>query len=82
MALTLGKNLWFPTPKWSDNSASRKTKDLRQHGLIIFATQALERGGLHMNKKTLTPHTWALEMGWLEVTVKVLKVETHIFDVL
>ena len=31
MAATLGKNLRPPAPNWSDDYASRKTQDCRQH---------------------------------------------------
>ena len=53
IALTLGKNLWPPTPKWINDSASRETKYHKQHAFLTFATQALEKGYLLIIKKTL-----------------------------
>ena len=78
MATTLEKNQWSLMPKWSDNSASRKTKARRQHEVVTFATWALEKGWLLLTKKLLNTRTWVLEMRGLLVTVKVLKVQTCI----
>ena len=64
MALILEKSLWPPIPKWSDDSASRKTKDCRQHALATFTTLALERGELLVTKKVLNTHL-GLGNGWV-----------------
>ena len=83
MAPTIVKNLWTAKPKWSDDSAFRKTKDYRMNTLVTFATQALEKGRLLVTRKVLDAHTWVSEMGRLLVTVKVLlKVQTYICNVL
>ena len=83
MAPTIVKNLWTAMPKWSDDSAFRKTKDCRMNTLVTFATQALEKGRLLVTRKVLDTHTWVSEMSGLLVTVKVLlKVQTYICNVL
>ena len=66
MALTLEKDLRPLTPKWSDDSASRKTKDCRQRALVTFANARL---GILDTKKVLNTQTGAVEMGRLMVIV-------------
>ena len=82
MAKTLKKDLRPPMLKWSDDSASGKTKGRRQHLFVTFVQQAFEKGGLLETKNVPNTHTWVFEVGGLMVTVKVLKVQTYICEVL
>ena len=63
MAPTLGKNLHPPVPTWSNDSASRQTKDdCRLDALVNFDTQDLVTKKVICDKKGVNMQMWALEM--------------------
>lgn len=63
MGPTHGKNLHPPVPTWSNDFASRQTKDnCRLDALVNFDMQDLVTKNVICDKKGVNMQMWALEM--------------------